>query len=251
MKNAWLQKKPAKCGVYDVRSLVFEDGPELLMSIGGTTAHIGGRGGRDVRIEGDRITRLASEFYDVPSEDRFLTENEARNRIVTSSHGGKTPISKMTLLGHGIQGSGRRMMMGSQGEFFKLSTLARDARGHRDGDIIWKWPNFEDVSRPLYGSDTGDWSLPPGCWFSTNAEVRFTGCKTGRFARQFARLYLRKGAKAWGTKRDIQVVSSDTEGIIMGYRPDGATWAERATTVEAFHQRTRKIWPEEHPNGAN
>jgi hypothetical protein len=45
---------------------------------------------------------------------------------------------------------------------------------------------------------------PHRYWFTRNAEVRIVGCNTSGFARRFAGIFLRRGARAFGTRNSIE-----------------------------------------------
>ena len=182
MRSAWMQKKPARCGVYDVGNLldVWPTGGEVTASIG-----------IDQVLPGYGISYIhsAADFYGIPSNRRFFRGTELANYIAVTANEGGTPIgrapyaadpqSESIIIGHSWDNLKSIGGFNAQGGQFSLDDLAARSKG----GAVWYWPKFDDAKQRI---------LPPICWFRTSARVRMVGCKSSRFARHFANELLRK-----------------------------------------------------------
>jgi hypothetical protein len=61
--------------------------------------------------------------------------------------------------------------------------------------------------------------FPNKCLFAPGAKARFVGCATAPFAKAFAKQFMRKGSKAYGTKKDIYVEIGPGSRIVKVYDP--------------------------------
>jgi len=205
IKSRWAMGKPAPCAAYDVSALV----GDLGVSVSGTLSE----SSFDLRVSDVRLAvgkdmdelggwfRAAAESMGVAgfiqqmarmaNATRVYTSGEVVKALRDASGHGRTPIRSLLLIGHSSP-SGTSIGGAIFTQMFAPQIDARfdlkDLVGGRSS--AWEVPSFEDAIQA---------KLPPGYWFSMDAEVRLLGCYTANMARGFANMFLRKGANAHGT----------------------------------------------------
>jgi RHS repeat-associated protein len=175
MRAAWKQRLPAECGEYDVANITDKrpDPGAVLIALSDPN---------------DLIIALAADNYGVPAGNRFTTAKSVAEYIRDVASQGGSPISSLTILGHADRGAARigGRMLASQ---FDTGDLVRV-----DQKRAIYWAEFDDAAQ---------WKLSPVCWFRTDSESRFTGCKSLTLALRFTDALLRTGASGYGSKKVI------------------------------------------------
>ncbi len=141
----------------------------------------------------------------------FLTPSQIINKIKKDSGQGKSPLAFFLLKGHGF--AGEHYMKGALGQFHidDLILYAEVMEGYQD---------YTHAKKKIG---------PPRCWFTKNAKVYASGCRTGvsakgqpSFAEYFADNFLRDGASAYGTT-NFQINKFDYSRNIFSGKIQGAT----------------------------
>ena len=144
----------------------------------------------------NKATLLITNDLGNPFGGQSIQATEIFDTIKTQSGQGGSPISYLLINGHMSATSIGGYVGGGKYARFTVAAYS-SAAGAKEFDI-----SFERASKKMG---------PKRCWFSRNAEVRFAGCNSSGFARDFARIALRRSATAYGTKYYIGVGN----GIIL------------------------------------
>jgi hypothetical protein len=107
-----------------------------------------------------------------------VTQTNVLDDIKDASSEGGTPISSMTVTGHG----------GLPAMILGYGSVSLDISG------------LPQASKPKLSNALQN-KGPRRCWFTRNASTRFVGCTSQGFAKTFAKSFLRKGAQAFGSTR--------------------------------------------------
>ena len=189
MEFKWKLKHGGACGEYDVSSLVDQGENAISLQIG-----------KDFR--GGGFLDSAAGFY------KAQFSRNPYKAIEDASKEGESPLTSVTLVGHGIADTAG---LYGQGKLWEITNKAwKDSDEYKNAyngnraafkefqtnniDAPWRFPSFAAAEKG---------KRPFGCWFAKNAKVRFVGCNTQFFANQFASEYLRKTASAYGTTRFV------------------------------------------------
>jgi RHS repeat-associated protein len=220
MKDKWKEKRGGTCGQYDVSNLVAQGENAISLQIG-----------KDFK-NGGYLDSAAGHYRAKFSINPYVAIEDA-------SKEGERPLTSVTLVGHGIAG---KPGLYGQG---KLMELTVDGWKGTPDYNNWFNANPEAFNEFKTGKNIGDaWEFPSfaaaekgkrpfGCWFAKNAKVRFAGCNTGFFAKQFASKYLRKTASAYGTTRFVWAGEQglgffDTFDPPQPLKPLGGRWSDNA-----------------------
>ncbi len=116
-------------------------------------------------------------------------------RLRSESKEGKTPISTLLVAGHGSTAG--------------MGTLT---------DITFTIANLTALDEAASFNRAKKKNGPLRCWFTRDANVRFSGCNTQTTAQSMARSVLRKGSTALGTNQSIGtgMRADGTPGMWLG-----------------------------------
>jgi hypothetical protein len=138
-----------------------------------------------------------------------------RTRLRTASGKGKTPIRRLWIIGHGSRG---------------IAAMAqRSGANMVVVDDLWKGHRDNPPATDYASAQKGEFEAGL-CWFAANAEVRLIGCGTLTAAESWAKTILRRGARAFGTQRDL-LIGADAQGVWL--QIEGTRQQHR--TVASFH----------------
>lgn len=140
--------------------------------------------------------------WETPS---VLNPDSIYDMIVKSSGEGKTPISMFQIVGHSWSNLSTIGSQPDEGDHFAQTFYTKS---------ITAIPSRKAGQGARGKNDTNTFSRasakkgPNRCWFSKNAKVYGIGCKTLKWAEDFANKSLRKNASAYGTIVSISVYSN-------------------------------------------
>jgi hypothetical protein len=132
----------------------------------------------------------------------YSTAEEIREQVGRASKYGATPVTSLTLLGHGSSQHDDIAF-----RFGKNAVSARDV--FKTSADMQPRSGFWDAATHKFAS--------PLCWFSTTASVRITGCSTSLAAKGWAK-YLRAPATAYGTTRTLHINDNHETWFVSNQR---------------------------------
>ena len=211
-EKAWSRQshRPVECGVYNTGNLT-------------DSWTNGGKGTASLGVDKNNYIAPATTFYGAvwfPSTESFV------DALRTKSGSGGKPLSGFTLIGHGLsrgEAVGGEVFGDPRSAWFRVQSL-----GVQQGRVKW-----EHARNRI---------LPPICWFRTDAEVRFVGCNTSGFAKNFAKKWLRLNAIAWGTTIMTWAIGDGKMG--WGDRRGAREELGVASSPEEYHTgvKNREHW---------
>ena len=142
---------------------------------------------------------------------------------------GRYPISRMVVGGHGSgKGTCRGVTKLESGDPFTGDKIPHYAGLDIDENLTI------GLRQPYDFTAKQKRKGPPRCWFSKNSKVIFPGCSTMMLADQFAKLVLRKGAKAQGTRLSIK---HSISGYLHKDTPPTKVYTEASIYYDFFQVR--------------
>jgi hypothetical protein len=156
---------------------------------------------------------------------RFVETTEVVSEIKRTSNEGGTPIQDFILEGHGGSTG-----MGGYRTFWGGGWAPPDG-----GKALFSSSIYAGEPDPTPAFDRAKTRKgSKRCWFTRSAEVRFAGCHTSALAEDFARIALRDGAHAYGTKYNSYISPGEI-----------TVWPVRVNdkiTITFDNWKDRRVW---------